>query len=144
MAGPSARPYVLRPGEGRAIDLGNFAMSLKSAADDTDGAFTLLEPMSLPASVRRCISTMTADRRCRLAGEYFIFIGDEEYVCPAGSFIYIPQGTPHGFRVGSVQSRKLNLYAPGAMNGYFDDLSTAIADGETDEVALPRSPNAIA
>lgn len=137
MTGPSARPYVLRPGEGRAIDLGNFAMSLKSAADDTDGAFTLLEADEPPGfGPPMHIHHDCAEAFYVLSGEYIIFIGDEEYVCPAGSFIYIPQGTPHGFRVGSVQSRKLNLYAPGAMNGYFDDLSTAIADGETDEAAL--------
>jgi glyoxylate utilization-related uncharacterized protein len=64
-----------------------------------------------------------------VAGEYIVFVLDEEFVCPAGSFIYIPAGIPHGFRVGSVPSRKLNLYAPAAMIGYFDELSAAIAKG---------------
>ena len=35
-------------------------------------------------------------------------------------------------RVGSVPSRKLNLYAPAAMIGYFDELSAAIAAGASD------------
>jgi hypothetical protein len=39
---------------------------------------------------------------------------------------------PHGFRVGPVASRKLNIYAPAAMVGYFDELSAAIARGEMD------------
>ena len=35
-------PLVLRPGEGRDIDLGNFRMSLKVSGEDTGQAFSLL------------------------------------------------------------------------------------------------------
>ncbi len=61
-----------------------------------------------------------------LSGEYIVFIEDDEVVCPAGSYVYVPQGMRHGFRVGAVQSRKLNLYAPGAMIGYFDALAAGV------------------
>ena len=71
-----------------------------------------------------------------LEGEYNIFIEEGEFACPAGSFIYIPAGLRHGFRVGTVPSRKLNLYAPAAMVGYFDDLSAAIASGDVDPARL--------
>ena len=54
---------------------------------------------------------------------------DIERLCPAGSFIYVPPGVEHGFRVGSVQSRKLNLYLPAAMVGYFEELAAARAAG---------------
>jgi hypothetical protein len=39
---------ILRPGEGRAIPLGTFAMSMKADADLTGGAFTLLEAREPP------------------------------------------------------------------------------------------------
>jgi glyoxylate utilization-related uncharacterized protein len=71
-----------------------------------------------------------------LAGEYIIFIEDREFVCPAGSFIYIPADTLHGFRVGGSPSRKLNLYVPAAMVGYFDELSASITAGESDAERL--------
>ena len=35
--------FVLRPGEGRSIDMGTFAMSVKASAEETAGAFSLLE-----------------------------------------------------------------------------------------------------
>lgn len=54
----------------------------------------------------------------------------------AGSFIYIPARTPHGFRVGRVASRKLNFYLPAAMLGYFDDLSEAVRSGDADPDVL--------
>jgi hypothetical protein len=54
------------------------------------------------------------------------------YACPAGSFIFIPAGIRHGFRVGTAPSRKLNLYTPAAMVGYFDELGAATKDGAAD------------
>jgi mannose-6-phosphate isomerase-like protein (cupin superfamily) len=35
--------FVLGPDEGRAIELGGFGMSVKATADQTNGAFSLLE-----------------------------------------------------------------------------------------------------
>jgi hypothetical protein len=49
---------------------------------------------------------------------------------------FIPAGVPHGFRVGAVPSRKLNLYSPAAMIGYFDELSAALAQGDADADVL--------
>ncbi len=133
--------FVLGPGEGRSIDLGNFAMSVKATAAETGQAFTLLEAAE-PAGFGppMHIHHDAAEAFFVLAGEYVIFVDDREYTCPAGSFIYIPRGLRHGFRVGAVPSRKLNLYSPAAMVGYFDELSAAIAtqDGdpaELDEIA---------
>lgn len=73
-----------------------------------------------------------------LAGEYVIFIEEQEFRCPAGSFVYIPSDTHHGFRVGTEPSRKLNVYVPGAMVDYFDKLSRAMAEGNADPGVLDR------
>jgi mannose-6-phosphate isomerase-like protein (cupin superfamily) len=129
--------FVLGPGEGRSIDLGNFKMSLKAAGPQTAGAFTLLEADEPPGfGPPMHIHHDAAEAFYVLAGEYVIFLEDREFICPAGSFIYIPQGMRHGFRVGAVASRKLNLYSPAAMVGYFDELSEAIAADEADETRL--------
>jgi mannose-6-phosphate isomerase-like protein (cupin superfamily) len=131
---------VLGPGEGRSIDLANFAMSVKATADETSSAFTLLEAAE-PAGFGppMHIHHDAAEAFYVLAGEYVIFIEGREFTCPAGSFIYIPAGLRHGFRVGGVPSRKLNLYSPAAMVGYFDELSAAITSeqpGTTDLDAI--------
>ena len=131
------RGFVLRPGEGRAIDMGNFRMSLKAAGDDTAQAFSLLEAEEPPHfGPPMHIHHDAAEAFYVVSGEYRIFVEDEEHVCPAGSFIYIPAGVPHGFRVGGVPSRKLNIYTPAAMVGYFDELSSAITRGEMDDETL--------
>ena len=71
-----------------------------------------------------------------LEGEYMIFLDDQEVACPAGSFIFIPEGMAHGFKVGKVASRKLNIYTPAAMVGYFDDLAAALKEGRMDQDSL--------
>ena len=131
------RAFVLRPGEGRSIDFGAFRMSVKATHDDTSGSFTLLEadePANFgpPLHVHRD----AAEAFYVLEGEYVLFIEGREYSCPAGSLIFIPAGVEHGFRVGGVASRKLVLFAPAAMVGYFDDLSAALKSGRVDPDAL--------
>ncbi len=128
---------VLGPGQGRQIDLGNFAMSVKADVDATAGAFTLLEATEPPGfGPPMHIHHDCAEAFYVLEGEYIMFIEGEEFRCPAGSFIFIPSGTTHGFRVGDVPSRKLNLFTPAAMIGYFDELSALINEDKATPEAL--------
>ena len=131
------RAFVLRPGDGRSIDLGGFRMSVKATQEDTDGAFTLLEADEPPNfGPPLHIHRDAAEAFYVLEGEYILFIEGRESRCPAGSFIVSPAGIEHGFRVGSTASRKLVLFAPAAMVGYFDDLSAAIKGGHVEDDAL--------
>lgn len=128
---------MLQPGAGRSIDLGGFLMTVKASMEDTAGAFTLLEATEPPNfGPPMHIHRDAAEAFYVLEGEYIIFIDDVETRCLAGSFVYIPAGAVHGFRVGDVQSKKLNLYVPAAMVGYFDELASAVASGTADDVSL--------
>ena len=132
-----ATPIVLKPGEGRQIDLGNFAMVVKATGADSGGSFAMLEAAEPPNfGPPLHIHHDCAEAFYVLEGEYRIFIEGEEHRCPAGSFVLIPSGLQHGFRVGDVPSRKLNLYAPAEMVGYFDDLSAAMSRGVADPAKL--------
>ena len=129
--------YVLRSGEGRSIDLGAFSMTVKANSDETNGIFSLLEAEEPPHfGPPLHIHHDAAEAFHVLEGEYLMFLDDREEVCPAGSFIFIPAGMRHGFRVGAAPTRKLNFYFPAAMIGYFDDLSDAIRRAEVDESLL--------
>jgi len=77
-----------------------------------------------------------------LEGEYVMNLDGEETRCPAGTFIFIPLGIPHGFRVGDVPSRKLNLYFPAAMTGYFDALAAALGRSDVTDDDLAGIANA--
>lgn len=130
-------PYVLQPGAGRSLELGAFRMYVKASAEETAGQFSLLEaaePAGFGPPLH--IHQDAAEAFYVLEGEYIVFIEGRESRCPAGSFIFIPAGIPHGFRVGSVASRKLNLYTPAAMVGYFDELAAATKRGDLDPAGL--------
>jgi mannose-6-phosphate isomerase-like protein (cupin superfamily) len=120
-------------------------MTVKATQEETGGAFSLLEadePAGFGPPLH--IHHDAAEAFYVLEGEYIIFLDDQEVSCPAGSFIFIPAGTPHGFKVGNIASRKLNFYTPAAMLGYFDELSEATKRGNVDpdvlsEIALKYS-----
>jgi mannose-6-phosphate isomerase-like protein (cupin superfamily) len=136
MAG-AGEAFVLAPGEGRSIDLGAFGMTVKASSDETEGVFSLLEAEEPPGfGPPLHIHHDAAEAFYVLEGEYVMFLDDREFSCPAGSFIFIPAGMPHGFRVGDAPSRKLNFYFPAVMIGYFDDLSAAIRHDDVDESLL--------
>ncbi len=137
-----SEPYALGPGKGRFIDLGDFGMTVKATETDTAGVVSVLEAEEPPGFGPPIhVHHDCAEAFYVLDGEYIIFLDDREVVCPAGSFIFIPQGARHGFRVGNVPSRKLNFYFPASMVGYFDDLAAAlrrddVRDDDLAEIAV--------
>jgi mannose-6-phosphate isomerase-like protein (cupin superfamily) len=136
-----SRAYALGPGQGRPIDLGDFAMTVKASEVETAGVVSVLEATEPPGFGPPIhVHHDCAEAFYVLAGEYVMYLEDEEVVCPAGSFIFIPQGARHGFRVGNVPSRKLNFYFPASMIGYFDELASAlrrddVGDDDLDAIA---------
>jgi mannose-6-phosphate isomerase-like protein (cupin superfamily) len=129
--------YVLQPGEGRTIDLGGFGMTVKATAEATGEALSLLEASEPPGfGPPLHIHHDAAEAFYVVEGEYIIFLPDGEHRCPAGSFVFVPAGVEHGFRVGGVPSRKLNIYVPAAMIGYFDEMEAAA--GSLDDAALSK------
>jgi mannose-6-phosphate isomerase-like protein (cupin superfamily) len=131
--------FVVKPGEGRPIDLGEMHLSVKANSHETNGAFSLLETQE-PAGFGPPlhIHRDTAEAFYVLEGKYIFFLGGQEASCPAGSFVFVPAGTPHGFRVDGIASRKLMLYTPAAMVGYFDDVAAAVRAGEVDPEVLSQ------
>jgi mannose-6-phosphate isomerase-like protein (cupin superfamily) len=130
---------------GRRVDLDDFEMLVKADAETTGGVVSVLEATEPPGfGPPLHVHDDAAEAFYVLEGEYFMHLDGEEHHCPSGSFIFIPVGAPHGFRVGGVPSRKLNFYFPAAMTGYFDDLSAALArsdvtDGELAQIATAHN-----
>ena len=132
-----SEPYALGPGEGRVIDLGDFGVTVKASETETGGVVSVLENEEPPGFGPPIhVHHDCAEAFYVLAGEYIMNLEGREVVCPAGSFVFIPQGARHGFRVGNVPSRKLNFYFPASMVGYFDDLGEALQRDSVSESEL--------
>lgn len=130
-------PVVLLPGEARTISESGFDVAVYATRAMTGGAYSLIEtreqePGSGPPLH---IHHDASESFYVIEGAYTMHVDGRDFQCPAGSFIYVPRGTPHTFRVLNAGSRKLNLYAPSAMEGYFEELSQALTSG-VDELAL--------
>src|SRR5260370_35739228 len=104
-------------------------MSVKATGNETGGAFSLLEANEPPGfGPPLHIHHDAAEAFYVLEGEYIVFLEGREISCPTGSFIFIPFGMPHGFRVSNLASRKLTVYMPPARGGHREELSSAVAN----------------
>jgi len=122
---------VLLPGEGRPIELGAFGVTVYTDGSTTDDAFSLIETVEGDPGIG---PPMHIHRNCAesffvLAGAYRMFVDDRTFECATGSFIYIPRGMRHTFVNTVPDSRKLNLYTPSAMVGYFEELAAGLGSG---------------
>jgi mannose-6-phosphate isomerase-like protein (cupin superfamily) len=134
-----ARSFVVVPAAGRRIDLGDFEMLVKADADSTGGLVSVLEATEPPGFGPPIhVHDDAAEAFYVLEGEYVMHLDGEDHQCPAGTFIFIPVGVPHGFQVGGVPSRKLNFYFPAAMTGYFDDLAAALNRHDVTDAELAQ------
>lgn len=130
--------FVVQKGEGRRLDLGGFAMTVKASGSDTDGSLSLLEADEPPGfGPPMHIHHDAAEAFYVLEGEYEISLPSGRIACPAGAFIFIPAGVEHGFKVGDRPSRKLNVYVPAAMVGFFDEMAARSGgdDAAVEEIA---------
>lgn len=135
--------FVVLPGQGRLLDLGNFQAVVLAAGDATSGDLTVLQTQGEPSGFGPPLHRHrdAAEAFFVLEGEYLMFIDDAQHLCPPGTFVYVPRGTPHTFKVSSDgPGRKLNLFTPAAMVGFFEELAVAEAAGSAtasvlDEIA---------
>lgn len=125
---------VVMPGQARVLDMGPFSMQVLASGRDML-ALEAHEPPGFGPPLH--VHDDAAEAFYVLEGEYRMHVAGEEHVCPVGSFLYVPAGLEHTFVVGARHSRKLNLFLPSAMLGFFEALAEAQTSGvEPDVVAL--------
>ena len=124
-------PIVRLPADGRTVDLGGFTVRVLADVDETTGTLALIETTERTTGLGPPIHIHhdTAESFVVLAGSYVMWLDGDEVECPVGAFVYVPRGLRHTFWSAADESRKLNLYTPAGMVGYFDELAAAIAAG---------------
>jgi quercetin dioxygenase-like cupin family protein len=115
---------VRGPGEGPSTwALGALFEPIASAAQ-TAGAFgvsLVTQPAGSATPVH--IHTREAEAFYLLDGAMTYRAGEQTYRLCAGSFIYLPCGVPHAFRVtGTEPARFLALAVPGALLALYDEV----------------------
>ena len=112
---------VLKPGEGTPVWFLSNLMVVKATAETTNGAYGLVESLIAPGSSPPMHVHHREDETFYvLDGALIVRCGDETYDAPAGSYIFLPRGVPHTFRVVSqTPVRMLTLLTPGGGEGVF-------------------------
>jgi quercetin dioxygenase-like cupin family protein len=121
--------------------LGSLFEQLASGAE-TGGAFGLTrvtQPAGTATPVH--VHTREAEAFYLLEGTMTYRAGEQTYQLSPGSFIYLPTGVPHAFRVtGEAPVRFLAIVAPGGLMDLYDGVGQPAAERRlpgTDGAALP-------
>lgn len=63
--------------------------------------------------------------------------GEETRTVSAGESVFVPRGTPHGYRTdGETEARMIAVYTPAGMEGWFREVCTPVSD-------LSKAPPAV-
>ncbi len=108
-------PFTRAPDEGLTVDnpLGG-TLTFKAMSGDTDGALTALETIVPPgAGPPLHIHREVDETIYALEGQFQVKLGDRVVDAAAGSFVFIPRGTPHTWRnAGDCTARMLATTQP--------------------------------
>lgn len=126
-----SKAFIVQPDAGRTLDLGNFEAVVLASAAQTAGEFTLLQTQNEPPDFGPPLHIHhdAAEAFYVLSGEYLMFIEDRQEQCPPGTFVYVPRGMPHTFKVVSAEAEAKGEATP--------ELLDAIATHNNMEVVGP-------
>jgi quercetin dioxygenase-like cupin family protein len=95
-----------------------------ASGQETEGAFGLSLVTQPPGTATPLhVHTQEAEAFYVLEGTLTYQAGEEFHRLAAGSFIYLPRGVPHAFRVtGTSPVRFLGLVVPGGLFGLYDEV----------------------
>jgi quercetin dioxygenase-like cupin family protein len=105
---------ALGPAEGEALWCVGALTTVKAAAEQTAGAYSLIEDLA-PKGAGTPLHRHVRDDEAFyvLDGELTFYLGNDEPIqASAGSFVHIPGGTVHAFRVDSETARYLIITTP--------------------------------
>jgi quercetin dioxygenase-like cupin family protein len=129
----TAGPIIRGEGEGERLWFaGGGVFTMKATAEETDGAFVLLEDRVVQGKTTPLHSHPNLDETLIvLEGEIQVYAeGTEHRVGPRGVAV-APRGVPHAFMVTSETARILALQTPGTGEAFYRE-ATEPATAETD------------
>jgi quercetin dioxygenase-like cupin family protein len=135
----TAVPIIRGEGEGERLWFaGGGLWTMKATAEETDGAFMLLENRMVQGKTTPLHTHPNLDETLIvLEGEILVYVeGREHRVGPRGVAV-APRGVPHAFLVTSESARMLTLQTPGSGEAFYRDAS----EPATDETDAQRPPD---
>jgi quercetin dioxygenase-like cupin family protein len=129
----TARTIIRGEGEGEHLWFaGGGVFTMKATAEETDGAFILLEDRIVQGKTTPLHLHPNLDETLIvLEGEILVYAEGREHRVGRRGVAVAPRGVPHAFMVTSESARILALQTPGSGWAFYRD-ATEPADAETD------------
>ncbi len=118
--------FAVGPGEGTTIEgPAGGPLTFKARGEQTGGALTAFENIIAPGDGPPLHRHAHEDEAWYvLEGQLRFRLDDALHRAPAGSFVYVPRGTPHCFQNdGDTPARILVLFTPAGMERFFDQFA---------------------
>lgn len=126
------RKNIVAPGIGERARFGGMEATFKVAAEQTGGAFSMVEFVVQPGSLvpphvhqnKNEVSFVTE-------GELGFMLGGEDTTASAGTTVMRPAGIPHAlWNASGAPARMVEVYTPGGFERYFVELARVFAGDE--------------
>jgi mannose-6-phosphate isomerase-like protein (cupin superfamily) len=140
----------IAPGAGTVYHIRSDTMTVKVPGGATGGAYAVLEvqaaPLSGPPQMHRHVAQ---ESFYVLEGDFAVLTvrgGHVETIpAPAGALVLVPGGIPHNYKnVGTSPGRFLATFTPAGIEGFFAEMSVALALGSPGGAVDMRRLGAIA
>ncbi len=130
--GQSSRTHTA-PGEGESVWLVGDLIEVRLSAEDTGGAYSMIEETSPPGGGPPPHLHRDYDEAfCVLEGEVEFLLGEDTIPAGAGTCVHIPKGTLHTFKnVGTTPSRVLGVLTPGGFERFFLEAGEPATEGSS-------------
>ena len=137
------RAITRGPGEGTAVWVPGHQITYKAKAEETGGAYSLLEVLITGEGPPQHIHNDADEAFYVVEGEVNVKRGEETLHAPTGAFVLIPRGTVHTtWNTGSAPAKLLAIFSPPGMEEYF--METGEEGREPELAAYMEKANAVA
>ena len=136
-------PLVQTPSDSKWLSLGPISARILVSAESTGGAFGVIES---PIEAGVLASPLHVHSRedgwwYVLDGSFAAQIGDTVVSAEPGSLVLAPKGIPHTYwNPGPGRARYLELFAPGGLEAYFEQIATLLAGDPPDVQQILELP----
>jgi len=127
--------FVVKPGDGRLIDIGGLGVHFKVPGSATAGSISIVEhPMEPGRLVPPHVHHDEDELSYVLEGTFGVRVGDQVAEAGPGTYIWKPRNIPHTFwNAGPKPARLMEIIQPAGFEVFFEQLGEAAQSASSPE-----------
>lgn len=115
------KPYALATGEGRSYTWHGVVFTMKAAAPETGGALAIWELTTRPGEEpQEHVHDAEDEIFFIIDGAMTVHCAGRDFPAIAGTFMFIPRGTPHTYTITSESVKVLGMSTPSSFGDHIE------------------------